>query len=285
MNPLFNNTSPEAGNPSKSAFNEALADLVETASINGGMLTKDEIKQSLDGILTDESLYHMVYDYMAEKNITVEGYTATVSAPAENAAGNTRPSAAQPLAADTKEQVIIDLYLKDMENLSHSPEEELSALIDYLEDRENSLLLNRLTEMSLHIVPPLADTYKNQGVPYGDLLQEGNLGLMEGILTFVEDIAEEEMEEEALFVAFHRHLSKTIQNAMKDCLAEQEHSTRISIHAADLANELDRASVALSKELDRAPTLAELAAYVALPEAEVEQILKMSLNALSSNEG
>lgn len=278
MNPLFNTTSPETINYSKAEFNEALADLVETASINGSVLTKEEIKSSLDKILPDESLYHMVYDYMAEKNITVEGYTTKVSAPVENGPQAPRPDTVDISPADAKSQAMIELYLKDMEEISHSPEEEQSVLFEYLEDRQNSLLLNRLTEMNLQHVPPLAEAFKNQGVAYGDLIQEGNLGLMEGIMTFAQDYTA--MEEETLLAAFHRHLSQTIQNAMKDCLAEQENSTRISVHAADRANELDRASVALSEELDRAPTLTELAAYVALPEEEVEQILKMSLNAL-----
>ena len=106
---------------------------------------------------------------------------------------------------------------------------------------------------------------------------ESELSVSYGIL---ESIYEDNLSEAALLDCFHKHIISKIRNAINDCILEQEASLRISAHAADRANELDRASVALGKEFNRTPTISELAKYVALSEDEVERILKMSLNAL-----
>ena len=103
-------------------------------------------------------------------------------------------------------------------------------------------------------------------------MQEGNLGLMEGVMTYHGN---------ADLLEFHDHLIASIKNAMHDAILEQNTASRIDSHVADRANELDRASISLSKELDRTPTLEELAKYLSLPEDEVERIMKMSLDALT----
>lgn len=132
-----------------------------------------------------------------------------------------------------------------------------------------------LLEANLKTVLSLAESFRDKGVSHGDLLQEGNLGLMEGIMTYKGNTAISE---------FHSHIENTIKNALNDAILEQNTSSRITSHAADRANELDRASITLSKELDRTPTLEELAKYLSLPEDEVERIMKMSLNALTIDE-
>ncbi len=250
-------------NTKKTDFNEALSYLVETANINGGTLTQKEIKNSLDSIIPDAAMYDMVYQYMTEKNITVEGYHTN-----------------SPRIMDAKERNMIEMYLKELDNRQTcTASEEHQTLLHYLNDHQNHTFINQLTEMNISLVPPIADEFQSRGVAYGDLIQEGNLGLMEGIMTF-KSIYEDNLSEAALLDCFHKHIISKIRNAINDCILEQEASLRISAHAADRANELDRASVALGKEFNRTPTISELAKYVALSEDEVERILKMSLNAL-----
>ena len=56
-------------NDKKAMFHEALTFLVESANINSGVLTMDEIKDALEGLIEDESMYTLVYDYLAENKI------------------------------------------------------------------------------------------------------------------------------------------------------------------------------------------------------------------------
>lgn len=293
-------------NEKKIAFNEALEYLVESANINNGTLTIDEIKSAFEGIIDNDNMYSLVYDYMLKKNINVEGYTPSSqvthlltsadnlnSSPAESGTNLTEinfdenaaskysenisvVSASASKSSGSKENSIIEMYLSEINNTKDFSElEEYELLTRYLSDHMNRETVNLLTEMNLKLVPPIADDFTDKGVLYSDLLQEGNLGLIEGIMTFR---GKNNLDD------FHEHIKEAIRCAMNDAILEQNASSRIGDHAADRANELDRASVHLSKELDRTPTLEELAKYLSLPQDEVEQIMKMSLNALTIHE-
>lgn len=269
----------------KSLFHEALSFLVESANINNGSLTIDEIKSALNDVISDESQYKLVYDYLLENKISIKDYVPVIknfsadSSDKEADDNNIDISEINVSTSedDAKEKTFVDMYYDDLENMVLlTEEEELMLLEKVLADSSDKLSLNRLIEGNLKTVIELAENFRNKGVSHGDLLQEGNLGLMEGILTY---------EGELLLGDFHSHIENAIKTAINDAVLEQNTSNRISVHAADRANELDRASIALSKELDRTPTLEELSKYLSLPEDEIERIMKMSLNALTIDEG
>lgn len=267
-------------NDKKAQFHEALAFLIESATINSGVLTMDEIKSALDGLIEDESMYQLVYDYFAENKITIQGFIPYAKKEREiNAVsdGTTVSSLHVSMAADdNEEQNIVGMYLEDILSARNlSKEHEQNLLECYLSDHMNKEILNQLTESNLKLVPPIAEVFKDKGVTFGDLLQEGNLGLIEGIMTYRGSTCLDD---------FHDHITSAIKNSIHDAILEQDAASRIGTHAADRANELDRASVTLGKELDRTPTLEELAKYLSLSEDEVERIMKMSLNALTIDE-
>lgn len=272
-------------NDKKAMFHEALSFLVESANINSGVLTMDEIKDALEGLIEDESMYTLVYDYLAENKIKIQGYISYNKNNSEfsNVEGNENEIFENEISMnaissdtekeDTKEQSIVNMYLEDINNAVRlTDEDELIYLDKLIKNSDDKNIINRLTEANLKFVPDIANEYKNKGVTFGDLLQEGNLGLLEGIMTY---------KDEADLTKFHNHLITFIKNAMHDAILEQNTASRIDSHVADRANELDRASINLSKELDRTPTLEELAKYLSLPEDEVERVMKMSLDALT----
>lgn len=269
----------------KSLFHEALSFLVESANINNGTLTIDEIKSALNDVISDESQYKLVYDYLLENKISIKDYVPVVKKNSANSSDNEPGDSNIDISEinvstsedDAKEKTFVDMYYDDLENMVQLTEnEELMLLEKVLSDSSDKLSINRLIEGNLKTVIELAENFRNKGVSHGDLLQEGNLGLMEGILTY---------DGELIIGDFHSHIESTIKTAINDAVLEQNTSSRISVHVADRANELDRASIALSKELDRTPTLEELSKYLSLPEDEIERIMKMSLNALTIDEG
>lgn len=267
-------------NEKKSLFHEALAFLVESANINNGTLTIDEIKLALKDVITDDSMYQLVYDYLLENKISITGYIPIAKKSTNDEeipeVMNISEIELSTEEEDLKEKSFIDMYYEDLKAVGDiSADEELLILKDFIANKDDKISFNRLTEANLKVVTSLSEEYKNKGVSLGDLLQEGNLGLIEGILTY---------EGELQISDFHNHLYASIKNALNDAVLEQNSSIRVGSHAADRANELDRASITLSKELDRTPTLEELSKYLSLPEDEVERIMKMSLSALTINE-
>lgn len=270
----------------KAIFHEMLTFLIESANINNGTLTMEEIQNALKDVIDDDSMYQLVYDYLLENKITIKGYISTEKEIKTGSATHTYSKTEE----DSLEKKFIDMYMEEICNVSSPTEEkELELLSELIAAPDNKETVNQLVEGNLNKVLTIVESYKGKGVSFGDLIQEGNLGLIEGILTYTDTLCEEipvcdfTVSEKDL-ESFHNHLTSTIVKALEDAILEQNTSARIYAHTVDRANELDRASIELSKKLDRTPTLEELAKHVALPEDEVERIMKMSLDALTINQ-
>lgn len=282
----------ENNNDKKALFHEMLTFLIDSANINNGTLTMEEIHNALKDVIDDDSMYQLVYDYLLENKITIKGYISTKKTTEES--GESKLSGPSQLSSsfteDSLEKNLINMYMDEISSVSAlSIEDEIKLLEALVSSPGDKEIANQLVEGNLNKVLTIIECYKGKGVSAGDLIQEGNLGLMEGILTYPDTLCEEipvcdfSVSEKEL-EGFHNHLTSTIIKALEDAILEQNTSERIYAHTVDRANELDRASIELSKKLDRTPTLEELAKHVALPEDEVERIMKMSLDALTINQ-
>lgn len=269
-------------NNEKFLFHEALTLLIQSANINGGRVTMEEINSAFEDIVVDDSKYSLIYKYLTENNITIDGYNDTSDSNSLSNNPNmtenviiTSDNMENTSEEDSKMKMFLDMYYSDVQNISTlSHEEEVTLLTTFVNDGGNvdKKIIDTLVEANLNNVIMLSEKYINKGLPLGDLIQEGNIGLIEGISTYNDEID---------LTKFHNHLTSCIVNSLENAVFQQSVSNRVNTHVTDRANELDRASVELSKKLDRTPTLEELSKYLSLPSDEIEQIMKMSLNALT----
>ena len=295
-----NNQQGNDNSDSELRFHEALSFIIESATINSGSVTLDEIHQAFDGILPDDSMYQLVYNYLLENQIKIEGYipmtTHTgLSNHAANSAILTEDHDKTPVPTknfdrlQAEEAKIVDMYRKDTSDISHLDRtkitESVKALISgQLSDSNKHGITNTLTEQFLDHVIALSASFENHGVTTADLIQEGNLGLIEGIHTFSTTAADPNpVCDEAFYQLFLEHIDCCIHRAFHDAIEEQNASNRLGSRISDHANRLDAASIELTETLGRTPTIAELAKHLSLPEDEVERIMKMSLDALNSD--
>lgn len=237
-------------------FNDALSEIVELAGTKGGTLSSDDINNAFKDIIDDDSMYSHIYSYLAENKITVTGYSHLKAGPVSK--------------DNDLEKPYIEMYKNDLSAINIPPDSEQSALLsDLLSGADVS---SQLAEYHLKMVLEIIEKYSNMGVTTGDLIQEGNLGLMEGILSYkgTDNLAD-----------FRNHISSCIHNSLKDAIDEQNGADRIGNHIADRANALDHAALQLAEDLEREPTLKELADYLSLSEDEVEKVMKISLDALT----
>lgn len=282
----MSSTNPEKNEKDKQLqFHEALAFLVETSDINNGIVSLDEIHQTFNGIIEDESMYQYIYDYLLENKITIQDYIPHNTKPGvniqedEQTADNTFETAP---FEHKEEQRFINMYLEEAGSLVRLKESEELELLKLLYDSETQNntrnTINKLIEGNLHLVLSVLEDHKNKGVAAGDLIQEGNLGLTEGVSSYFSDSSG------ALDLReFHDYLLQRISRAMSDAIHEQNISSRLGKHLADNANRMDKASVELSRNLGRTPTLPELAKYLSISEDEAERIMKISLDALNAD--
>ena len=127
----------------------------------------------------------------------------------------------------------------------------------------------RLSEANLRLVVSIAKRYVGRGMLFLDLIQEGNLGLIEGIMNYDHSLD------------FDTFVGTYIEKAMQDAIDEELSINRISNHAAERANAISDATTELAQKLGREATLEELCEYMSLSEDEIRDVMKMSLDAMT----
>ncbi len=133
----------------------------------------------------------------------------------------------------------------------HSPEE-LERLADIID--RGTLARRRLVESNLRLVVSVARRYMNRGIPLGDLIQEGNIGLMRAVEKF----------DYRRGFKFSTYATWWIRQAVSRALADHSRTIRVPVHMVETINRYVRLSASLQQELSREPTIDEIAMAMGL---------------------
>jgi len=164
----------------------------------------------------------------------------------------------------------LDQYLKEISQyplLKREDEVELAQKIHT--GCEESL--DKLVRSNLRFVVSVAKKYQNQGVALGDLINEGNLGLIRAAHKF----------DETKGIKFISYAVWWIRQAILQALAEQSRIVRVPLNRAGALHRMGKRSSALLQELGREPTPDELADEMDLSIEEVQRTLAISQTHLS----
>jgi len=131
--------------------------------------------------------------------------------------------------------------------------------------------LDKLVRSNLRFVVSVAKKYQNQGVALGDLINEGNLGLIRAAHKF----------DESKGIKFISYAVWWIRQAILQALAEQSRIVRVPLNRAGALHRIGKRSSSLLQELGREPTVEEIAGDLDLSQEEVARTLSISQSHLS----
>jgi RNA polymerase primary sigma factor len=146
---------------------------------------------------------------------------------------------------------------KDGERLSTSVRRDLDRV-----SRDGARARDQLLEANLRLVVSIAKRYTGNGMPFLDLIQEGNLGLIRAVEKF----------DYVMGYKFSTYATWWIRQAISRALADQARTIRIPVHMVEVINRLGRMQRDLLQDLGREPTAEELAKELDITREKVLEI-------------
>ena len=234
----------------RAEFLKKLNGLVAVAKGQGEQITIDEVRAYFaDAALTEEQL-ELVFDYLLAQKVVVKGYIKMTEAAEEK------------ITYTEEEEAYLKEYLNDLEAFQEEKAGEKESLFAKLIGGDASAK-NRLTELYLKEVVEIAKEMYHPELFLGDIIQEGNVGLILG-LDMLADVAT---------------AHETIVNQVKQCIQMliEEHAEVKSRDnkMVEKVTMLDESIKTLTEELGRKVTIDELAVYMGMTEEEIDDILRL----------
>jgi len=236
----------------KTEFLKKLNDLVAVVRDKGNQVTVDEVKTYFSGMNLNEEQIELVFDYLLSQKVVVKGYIKM-----------DMPEAEELVVYTEEEKAYLREYEVDLKAFKDATEQERRELFTkVLEDDSNAK--NRLIELYLKEVVEIAKEMRHPEVFLGDLVQEGNVGLILGVdmLTDAENA--------------HQIITEQIRQSIQMLIEEHTELSNRDKKMVEKVAMLDESITTLTEELGRKVTIDELAVYMGMTADEIDDILKLT---------
>ncbi|MBP6386002.1 MAG: sigma-70 family RNA polymerase sigma factor [Pseudarcicella sp.] len=164
-----------------------------------------------------------------------------------------------------RESQSLDKYLQEIGKVDLLTPDEEVILAQKIRDGDQ-LALERLTKANLRFVVSVAKQYQNQGLSLGDLINEGNLGLIKAAQRF----------DETRGFKFISYAVWWIRQSILQALAEQSRIVRLPLNRVGSLNKISKTFSELEQKFEREPSPEELAEVLEISASEVVDTLKIS---------
>ena len=239
-----------------------------------GVLTHAEVDDAVSELDVDESDVEELKHYLERSEIELveEVDPAIAAAEVERAPdkrGRRRPKATLDLKPDMTTDSL-QLFLKDIGKVRLLTAQEEVDLAKRIE-RGDLDAKQKMVESNLRLVVSIAKNYRNQGLPFLDLIQEGTLGLVR---------AAEKFDYRKGF-KFSTYATWWIRQAVTRAIADKGRTIRVPVHMVEKINKYYRVQRGLGAQLNRDPTDEEVASIMEVDAEEIVRIRRVSRRSIS----
>ena len=231
-----------------------------------GELPADEIVTAFGEIDADPDAYERIFDVFRQMGIVVGDGTSDADSDEEADEKTAFVDTAVGLSLDDP----VRMYLREIGEVSLLTKEQEVEYAQRIEAGDE-LAKNQLAEANLRLVVSIAKKYFGRGMPFLDLIQEGNLGLMRAVDKF----------DWHRGYKFSTYATWWIRQAITRAIADQARTIRIPVHMVEMVNKLVRVSRRLLQELGREPDDEEIAEEMGITPERVREIRKVSQDPVS----
>lgn len=170
----------------------------------------------------------------------------------------------------TRENQSLDKYLQEIGKVELlTPEQEIELAVRM--KKGDHAAMEQLTKANLRFVVSVAKQYQNQGLSLGDLINEGNLGLIKAARRF----------DETRGFKFISYAVWWIRQSILQALAEQSRIVRLPLNRVGAINKIGRAYSSLKQEFEREPSAEEIAEALEMDVEEISDTLRISSKQVS----
>ncbi len=234
----------------RTEFLNKLNGLVSLAKEKENRINIDEVKAYFHEDSLNEEQLELVFDYLLAQKVVVQGY---FKMPDEEE---------EAITYSEEEQAYLKEYLKDLEAFKDMDENEKNILFEKVLQGDR-VAKQRLTEVYLKTVVEIAQKMYHPEVFLGDLIQEGNVGLILG-LDMLSDVANA-----------HETIVRCIRENIQLLIEEYTEVSQRDKKMIEKVSALDEGIKTLTQELGRKVTIDELAIHLGMTEEEIEDVLRL----------
>jgi RNA polymerase primary sigma factor len=229
---------------------EEVRQLLEAAEQAGGAVRHQELNDVLEPLELDQLEMEAFRQELEQRGIEIIEDERPVPEPAP---------APQVFVETTTDA--LQLFLREAGRhplLTAAQEVELSKRIE----RGDMHAKQRMIQSNLRLVVSIAKNYRNQGLPFLDLIQEGTLGLIRAVEKF----------DWRRGYKFSTYATWWIRQAVARALADKARTIRMPVHIVERLQKLNKAERMLWTQLGREPTLEEIAEEASLPLDQAKEV-------------